>query len=650
MKYLSIVLLCAVMVGVTGTVAAAENIFQDKVLRQVYTLQNARDAEGLKVYLTDKNPVYRRAAALAYASIQAPGSVDILAQFMKDEDEAVRAAAAYAMGQVGNKTAENILIDSFAIEQSIGVKRNILEAIGKCGSEKGLAFIVNLGIEKNPPELLTGQALGIYRFALQNIVSPQGTALAFELVKQELSDRARLLAAHYLSRAKGIDLTSFHEQAIRCFDTASDKYTRMALAYAMGKAQNPTVLERLKTIISFDPDYRVRVNAARALGNFDYAAVKETFFTLLKDPKINVHVAVTISEYFLQKGKEIDAMPYFELAKQSPNPRVRANMLTAALAFPGNAQDKEKISAWIIDSYGKAGGIYEKADILSALSGDPRNYKFVESRVFSDDGKYPILSTTGLGALAAMCTSTSVKTDEAMLKTFAGIFKKAMESGDISMMTSSAGILRDPEVNLKRFFTDTAFITAALDKCKLPQDFESWVEIKKTVDFYKNAGESKPVPSLKNLPIDWDLVMSISPEQCIVVKTTRGNFTIQLMVNNSPGSVSNFVRLIKENFYKNGVFHRVVPNFVIQDGCPKGDGSGGPSYTIGSEFGPIYYEEGSVGMASSGKDTEGSQWFVTHSPTPHLDGKYTIFARVISGMSVVHQIEVGDKILGFEIR
>jgi cyclophilin family peptidyl-prolyl cis-trans isomerase len=98
------------------------------------------------------------------------------------------------------------------------------------------------------------------------------------------------------------------------------------------------------------------------------------------------------------------------------------------------------------------------------------------------------------------------------------------------------------------------------------------------------------------------------------------------------------------------VVHRVVPNFVIQDGCPRGDGVGGPAFTIGSELGPLYYEEGSVGMASAGKDTEGSQWFITHSPTPHLDGRYTIFAKVVEGMDVVHKIEIGDKILGFEFQ
>ena len=97
------------------------------------------------------------------------------------------------------------------------------------------------------------------------------------------------------------------------------------------------------------------------------------------------------------------------------------------------------------------------------------------------------------------------------------------------------------------------------------------------------------------------------------------------------------------------VFHRVVPNFVIQGGCPRGDGWGNSDYTIRSEFADLRYQEGFVGMASAGKDTEGCQWFITHSPTPHLDGSYSIFAKVIEGMEVVHQIQVGDEITAIEL-
>ena len=100
----------------------------------------------------------------------------------------------------------------------------------------------------------------------------------------------------------------------------------------------------------------------------------------------------------------------------------------------------------------------------------------------------------------------------------------------------------------------------------------------------------------------------------------------------------------------NKTFHRVVPNFVAQGGCPRGDGWGSTNKLIRSEFSPLKYDnEGWVGMASAGKDTETCQFFVTHSPTPHLDGRYTIFAKVIDGMDIVQQLVIGDKIKNIEV-
>ena len=120
---------------------------------------------------------------------------------------------------------------------------------------------------------------------------------------------------------------------------------------------------------------------------------------------------------------------------------------------------------------------------------------------------------------------------------------------------------------------------------------------------------------------------------------------IDLMPDLAPGTVVNFVRLVKNGFYKNKAFHRVVPNFVIQTGCPRGDGYGSLDYTLRSELPYLHYDEGGyVGMASAGNNTEGTQFFITHSPAPHLDGKYTIFGKVSKGMEVVQSIAVGDSI------
>ena len=135
-----------------------------------------------------------------------------------------------------------------------------------------------------------------------------------------------------------------------------------------------------------------------------------------------------------------------------------------------------------------------------------------------------------------------------------------------------------------------------------------------------------------------------------VLKTSRGIITIELLYGDAPKAVNNFISLAEKGFYDNLNFHRVIPNFVIQDGCPRGDGWGGPGYTIRCEYTRLPYKTGTVGMATSGKDTGGSQYFISLSPLPHLDGRYTVFGRVISGMDVARQIVRGDVIESVTIR
>src|SRR6185295_9299405 len=129
-----------------------------------------------------------------------------------------------------------------------------------------------------------------------------------------------------------------------------------------------------------------------------------------------------------------------------------------------------------------------------------------------------------------------------------------------------------------------------------------------------------------------------------VVTTQRGSFTISFLPEEAPLTVDNFIELAKRGYFKGISWHRVVPNFVIQDGDPRGDGNGSPGYTIRCEINDAVYKRGAVGMALSGKDTGGSQWFVTHSRQPHLDGGYTVFGNVTEGMNVVDNIARGDAI------
>jgi cyclophilin family peptidyl-prolyl cis-trans isomerase len=127
------------------------------------------------------------------------------------------------------------------------------------------------------------------------------------------------------------------------------------------------------------------------------------------------------------------------------------------------------------------------------------------------------------------------------------------------------------------------------------------------------------------------------------IETEKGTIELELLPDDAPFTVLSMIRLIRSGFFNGLTFHRVVPNFVVQGGDPRGDGWGGPGYSIRTEVSPREYERGSVGVASAGKDTEGCQFFITHAPTPHLDGRYTIFARVRKGMDVVDRLQIGDR-------
>ena len=122
-----------------------------------------------------------------------------------------------------------------------------------------------------------------------------------------------------------------------------------------------------------------------------------------------------------------------------------------------------------------------------------------------------------------------------------------------------------------------------------------------------------------------------------------------LLSLHAPLTAESFLALARRGYFSGMAVHRVVPNFVVQDGDPTGTGSGGPGWTIRCEVNRLRYEPGMVGMALSGKDTGGSQWFITHSPQPHLNGRYTIFARVVRGQDVVGRIVQGDRVLRVEI-
>ena len=142
--------------------------------------------------------------------------------------------------------------------------------------------------------------------------------------------------------------------------------------------------------------------------------------------------------------------------------------------------------------------------------------------------------------------------------------------------------------------------------------------------------------------------MSIDPAKkyAVTFKTPRGTITADLFPKEAPKTVNNFVFLAREGFYDGTTFHRVIKKFMIQGGDPTATGTGGPGYKFADEFGPGYkkHSRGSLSMANAGPNTNGSQFFITHEPQPHLDGKHVVFGQVTSGQEVVNATQGGDKL------
>ena len=147
------------------------------------------------------------------------------------------------------------------------------------------------------------------------------------------------------------------------------------------------------------------------------------------------------------------------------------------------------------------------------------------------------------------------------------------------------------------------------------------------------------------------VVLTTMPEKqyTATIETDKGNLVLELFASDVPVTVNNFVSLAREGFYDGLTFHRVVPGFVVQGGCPIGDGTGGPGYQFDDEITEHTHVAGALSMANSGPNTNGSQFFITYTPQHHLDGHHSVFGQLVDGTDVLESIEQGDVMLRITI-
>ncbi len=628
--------------------------YSDKTLQGLINAQDERNMDSLIHYLSSENPTYRYVASHAMSSAKNKDGLTALYELLDDPIDDVRSAAIHAIGQIGDSTSVEKLLGAFDQLDSLRLfnhsNSQILEAVGKCGQKEHLKLMASIKTyNEKDTLLLLGQARGIYRFARRSIIHPSGTKLMLDFIrKKDYPQSARLMAAHYLHRAKGIKIDSTILDLCTSIKEEKNTNIRMALVTGLAKSKQGFARDSLISLFKNETDYRVKCNIIRAMGFYEYADVAPFMYEAVKDK--NKHVAITAADYFYLKGTPEDGKMYRNTARQIENDwRLKHRLYAAAnknmsVYF---TQAKSNITLELLPIFNASENSYEKAAILAALSEFEWNYP--QLKKLGLDSKDPILKTAGTEGLTRILESKNFRktfgeTSGSVSRRIKRHLVEALDSKDAGAITVAATAIQNPDLKFKEFFSVKGFnfLDTILMEIPLPQEIETYKEVEKAIDYLngKKAKDSKPA---FNHPIEWEMVENLNNRVRGIIQTNKGKIVLEFFHHSSPASVANFIRLAKNGYFDGKKIHRVVPNFVIQGGCSRGDGYGSEPFTIRSEFSELYYDdEGYLGMASAGNDTESTQWFITHSPTPHLDGNYTIFGKVKEGMEIVHQIEMGD--------
>ena len=610
----------------------APNRFSNSVLATIADLQDKRSGDSLSHFLDHANEAYRSSSALAFASLQDSTYVYKLSRLLHtDRQIGVRKAAAYALGQTPSLGSETALLEAAYKEKEKPVLWEIIQAYGKVARSWGL----NL----TPTDTVMSGALAwsYYRMASRGRSDTSLNRKSAEFL-EAASLTTRLAAAHYFARGAK-DFGSVGATLITVALNDKSALIRMAAAQALGKITSDASLNAIMDIAVEDKDYRVRVNAVKSLQNFNFRQTRNALLASLDDPNINVGIAA--SEAIKNSITKDYLSELVSTARNNKHWRIQANLYEAVLSV----LSQEEISDEIKKAYEKSTNPYQQAALLVALQHSPSSAGFLSKQLLTST--VPVIKSSAASALVAMNQHKNF--DFLRSVEFANIYKEAIGDGDMAVIGIVCSALADSALNYRQVIKDIGFLKSARDKLTLPKDYESVAPLESAINYFEGNREVTRLSNDFNHPIDWSIAKRIPRDQKAILKTSKGDITIRLLVDEAPGSVVNFILLACDKYFDGKRIHRVVPNFVVQDGCPRGDGWGGEAYSIRSEFVPHPYATGSVGMASAGKDTEGTQWFITHSPTPHLEGRYTLFAEVENGIEVVHELEVGDTVISVEI-
>jgi cyclophilin family peptidyl-prolyl cis-trans isomerase/HEAT repeat protein len=628
-------------------------------------------APDLPLLTSDPSARVRRRAALAIGRVGLADGIEPLSRLLAtDPDPAVRQMAAFALGLVGSTRAVPALVTAMA-DSSPLVRGRAAEALGLLGVREQAGAIAAMAV----PYVQAGALAGLSPDDITYPMAPE-----IEAVR---------LAIYALARLKSYDAL-----ASVVLDASGQPISHWwPIAYALRRVEDPRAAPPLLALFEGTGVY-TRGFAARGLGAAKSEIGHEQLIAaagdLARNPAVGVEAVRAIGELRLAA-----AAPVLARVAVTPglSPMLRAEAL-AALASTGGPDVVESL----LDPLSDRAPVVRAAAMKTVAALDPDRFMVILSGLdpdpvwsvraataealggLPDDRGVPLLVAMAddedARVVAAVCTALGrTEAPEA-----GPLLVARLQAEDVIVRASAAAALAR-----RKAVDGVPALRAAYDAAGRDASYTARGAILGALADLDPAG-ARPVIESAFADRDWavrvraaalmaridpsrETAAAIRPAPTTVDRavyaqpsvvspqysthayfdTDKGSFEIELAMLDAPLTVHAFVALARKGFFNGLAIHRVVPDFVVQDGDPRGDGEGGPGFTLRDELSERPYLRGTVGMALDWRDTGGSQYFVTLAPQPHLDGRYTVFGHVVTGMEVLDRLAVGDVVRGVRV-
>ena len=612
--------------------------------------------------LSDPDPRLRRRVALAIGRVGLADGVKPLSGTLADSDPEVRQTAAFALGLIGDVSASAALVPAL-MDTAIPVRGRAAEALGLIGAKDAAAAVGKLAAEyvrhpavaamkpddetwPAPPE---AEAFKLALFALVRLGA--WDALASAVIDGDRPASQWWPVAYALQRINDPRA----QMVLRQLASSPGKYTAAFALRGLGRLKDPTAGPVIVRAIEGKQPMEVTVAAIRAAGELRVTDAVDPIVRIAADgsadPNLRLEAVKALGALRAAAGLAIvqdyvtDSWPVMRIAAIQSAAAIDAETFVIVLA------SLEADAHWTVRS--------AMADVLTTL---PAEIAIERLRgMLADDDKR--VQQAVLRAMARMKVPDlpellrarvsepdfGVRTVVAELlgelkpaegaEALRELYKRALP--DLAYDARAAAIAALAEFG-------SAEATETLKAALADREWAVRVRAAELLDKLEPGEDHRaairPAPGTPPAPYTDPTLLVPATSPHVFIETGKGNIEFELAVIDAPQTTRNFINLARKGFFNGLAIHRVVPNFVVQDGDARGDGSGGPGFTIRDELNDRPFLRGTVGMALSWKDTGGSQFFITHSPQPHLDAKYTVFGHVVVGMDVVDRLQQGDVI------